>query len=491
MSRKKSPDLLVPIVLGFGILFSVILGLQYQHSLKERELSADELIFLGNEALAPILYKERDTAKGVVADLARELSHKMGISIRVELMNWEEAQDVFLGGYGDALLQLNKTEDREKVFEFSSPLLESEFALFVRYGDRRIRGIEDLGGKIVGVESMGYASSLIQDVENVKIMGLSDMTHGFQSLEDGVFDAILIDQWIGAYELAKSRAGGISILREPVAAVTSHIAVRKGDTDLLARINESLKEMEQDGSMQRILYNWQGKKVVYITEDQYKNLILQGVVLVLCILFIAALYSLNRFRILSHQLQEDVSKRTRDLEEAKKKLEEVNEELYKQSILDPLTQIPNRRYFEEVFQRLFEESRKDETPLSVIVLDIDDFKGFNDRYGHLLGDRCLVETGRLIYKIAKETGCFAARYGGEEFVLLVKGHMEKAKIIAERLRLGVSALEIDVEEDRVLNTMSIGIAEDYARFQRKEDLFHAADQALYKAKSQGKNRIVC
>src|SRR5690606_39823000 len=63
-------------------------------------------------------------------------------------------------------------------------------------------------------------------------------------------------------------------------------------------------------------------------------------------------------------------------------------------------------YFEEVFQRLFEESRKDETPLSVIVLDIDDFKGFNDRYGHLLGDRCLVETGRLIYKIAKETGCF-------------------------------------------------------------------------------------
>lgn len=230
---------------------------------------------------------------------------------------------------------------------------------------------------------------------------------------------------------------------------------------------------------------------MYITEDQYKNLILQGVVLVLCILFIAALYSLNRFRILSHQLQEDVSKRTRDLEEVKKKLEGVNEELYKQSILDPLTQIPNRRYFEEVFQRLFEESRKDETPLSVIVLDIDDFKGFNDRYGHLLGDRCLVETGRLIYKIAKETGCFAARYGGEEFVLLVKGHMEKAKIIAERLRLGVSALEIDVEEDRVLNTVSIGIAEDYAGFQRKEDLFHAADQALYKAKSQGKNRIVC
>jgi len=426
MAGKKQTEHLVLGLLIFCMVFSAFLGIQYRNGQEKVETREDPLVFLGNESLAPILYREGGVPKGVVADIVKELSRKMGMPIQVELMNWEDAQKAFLSGYGDALLQMNYTEEREKLYGFSSPLLESEFALFVRYGDRRIRGMEDLQGKTVAVESMGYSASLLSEVEGVHIITMQDMASGFQSLEKGNLDAIIMDRWIGAYQLARSRAGGISILRDAVQVENSHIAVRKENSRLLQEVNNALKAMEQDGSMEKILYSWQGEKVVYVTEDHYLNLLLVGMVLVMLILLIGTVFNVNRFRTLSIQLRADVESRTRDLEEAKKKLEEANEELLMQSLLDPLTGIPNRRYFDDVFQRILEESQEEKRPVSLFILDIDNFKNFNDTYGHLAGDRCLKKTAEELYWFEEEKRGFAARYGGEEFVLLLEADQEEA-----------------------------------------------------------------
>lgn len=191
MSRKNSPELLVLAFLVFLMMISVFLGINYKDRKAQFETAVEPLIFLGNDSLAPILFEEDGTSKGVVADITKELSKKMGMPIKVELMKWDEAQTLFLSGYGDALLQINRTEDREKVYGFSSPLLISEFALFVRYGDRRIRGLEDLTGKTVGIQAMGYISSVLEEMENVEVKAMKDLASGFLSLEKRELDAII------------------------------------------------------------------------------------------------------------------------------------------------------------------------------------------------------------------------------------------------------------------------------------------------------------
>ena len=135
MSKKNSSEPLVLAFLIFLMMISVFLGITYKDRKGQLENAKEPLVFLGNEDLAPILFEEGGVSKGVVADLIKELSKKMGIPIQVELMKWDEAQTLFASGYGDALLQMNRTEEREEVYRFSSPLLLSEFALFIRYGD--------------------------------------------------------------------------------------------------------------------------------------------------------------------------------------------------------------------------------------------------------------------------------------------------------------------------------------------------------------------
>lgn len=491
MSRKNSPELLVLAFLVFLMMISVFLGINYKDRKAQFETAVEPLIFLGNDSLAPILFEEDDTSKGVVADITKELSKKMGMPIKVELMKWDEAQTLFLSGYGDALLRINRTEDREKVYGFSSPLLISEFALFVRYGDRRIRGLEDLTGKTVGIQAMGYISSVLEEMENVEVKAMKDLASGFLSLEKRELDAIILDRWIGAYELARSRAGGISILSSTVREETSHIAVRKENTALLEKINDGLRQMDLDGSMEKILYNWQGKKIRYVTEDHYMNLLLTGMVWVMIVLLAGAVYSVSKFRNLSVQLKEDVENRTRDLEEAKKKLEEVNGELLLQSLLDPLTGIPNRRYFGEVFHRIFEKSIAEKKPLALLILDIDNFKEFNDTHGHLAGDRCLKKAAETIRRFSEEKGGFAARYGGEEFVVILEKTAEEAQSFGLKLLNLIEKEEIEAGEKKTHITVSVGFSSLSLQFQSTEEMFHAADEALYQAKESGKNQIRC
>lgn len=491
MSKKNSSEPLVLAFLIFLMMISVFLGITYKDRKGQLENAKEPLVFLGNEDLAPILFEEGGVSKGVVADLIKELSKKMGIPIQVELMKWDEAQTLFASGYGDALLQMNRTEEREEVYRFSSPLLLSEFALFIRYGDRRIRGEEDLTGKTVGIQPMGYISSVLEKMENVDVKPMENLESGFLSLEKGELDAIIMDLWIGAYELAKSRVGGIYILGSSIGEETSHIAVRKEDTALLEKINEGLRQMDLDGSMEKILYNWQGKKIRYVTEDYHTSLLLTGTLLPMLVLLAGALFSVNWFRNLSMQLKIDVENRTKDLEEAKRKLEKANEELLLKSLLDPLTGIPNRRYFDEVFQRIFEKSVAEKKPLALFVLDIDNFKEFNDTHGHLAGDRCLKKAAETIKRFSEEKGGFAARYGGEEFVVLLEKTPQEARNFGEKLLSVIEKEEIDLGEKKTNITVSIGFSSSSFLFHTTEEMFHAADEALYQAKESGKNQMRC
>lgn len=159
---------------------------------------------------------------------------------------------------------------------------------------------------------------------------------------------------------------------------------------------------------------------------------------------------------------------------------------------DPLTQLANRRRFSEDLQREWRRASRDSHPLSLLLIDVDYFKAYNDHYGHRSGDECLATIGQMLRNAAQRGGDLPARIGGEEFVLLLPGTTpEDALHVAESLRLAIYARNIphvgSTATPRV--TISVGVAGTWYTEKMSVDcLMEAADRALYTAKEEGRNR---
>lgn len=162
------------------------------------------------------------------------------------------------------------------------------------------------------------------------------------------------------------------------------------------------------------------------------------------------------------------------------------------SSLDGLTGIPNRRRFDEVARREWKQGLRDQTPLSVVLIDIDAFKAFNDNYGHLPGDDCLKQVAKALSDAIRRPSDFLARYGGEEFVgLLPRTDSEGAVQVAEGMRRAVAALKIPHERSPTAShlTISLGVSTRIPTLdQNLSGFVNGADQALYRAKNLGRNR---
>jgi diguanylate cyclase (GGDEF)-like protein len=184
----------------------------------------------------------------------------------------------------------------------------------------------------------------------------------------------------------------------------------------------------------------------------------------------------------------------RKIEETK--LKDALEQMERMAATDALTGLANRRHFDGVADEEWRRCGREHQPLSVMLLDVDHFKLFNDRYGHLAGDRCLRVIASQVAAATRRPGDLAARYGGEEFLLLMP-HTDRtgALCVAERVRHLVLDLAIaheGIPSPRVV-TVSIGVATawpDPESPQSVSTLLAAADTALYQAKSGGRNRVV-
>ena len=162
----------------------------------------------------------------------------------------------------------------------------------------------------------------------------------------------------------------------------------------------------------------------------------------------------------------------------------------KMSMLDYLTGLPNRRNFEKSFESEWNRASRDKSTLSIMILDIDDFKYYNDTYGHSQGDKALKGVSSVFKKCLKRPGDFVARWGGEEFIVLLPETDSKGAVtVAEEIRRSVQSLEILSEEGMITGlTVSTGI---YTRTPDSKispkDFIPNADKALFEAKASGKN----
>lgn len=179
------------------------------------------------------------------------------------------------------------------------------------------------------------------------------------------------------------------------------------------------------------------------------------------------------------------------LEDANRRLRELNDELLVQASTDSLTQLYNRRYLDASIENEVARRNRYPDPLSVVMLDIDNFKAFNDQHGHEGGDIALQNVSRLLQSCARNTDAIG-RFGGEEFmIILPKTDPVNAMVFAERMRVTIEKTAINLGAVTGSVTASLGVAgvEKDEPDVSAQQLVAAADRALYVAKDEGRNRV--
>ncbi len=174
-----------------------------------------------------------------------------------------------------------------------------------------------------------------------------------------------------------------------------------------------------------------------------------------------------------------------------RELSEAHISLLHTSTRDALTRIYNRSYFDDQFRKEFERATRNGQPLSLVMVDVDNFKDYNDAFGHLRGDACLGAIAKALAGTARRSSDFVARYGGEEFaVVLPDTGSEEASVIAEQARLAVMDLGLIAPIPAGRVTVSAGCAtNEHTMLNTPNALVQAADAALYDAKRAGRNRV--
>jgi len=179
-----------------------------------------------------------------------------------------------------------------------------------------------------------------------------------------------------------------------------------------------------------------------------------------------------------------------ELQQAIEAERRARQEVERLSRTDPLTGLFNRRHLEETLRAEYERARRYNHDLSLAMIDVDHFKRVNDRYGHPAGDRVLAEVADVCRRGIRTTD-LAARYGGEEFCLVLpQTGIRAAVVVAERVRALIEELRFESPDGGFQATVSIGVAAVAGRDVGWEPILSEADQALYRAKKTGRNRVV-
>ncbi|PLY09328.1 MAG: hypothetical protein C0626_10060 [Arcobacter sp.] len=251
-----------------------------------------------------------------------------------------------------------------------------------------------------------------------------------------------------------------------------------------------INEFNFTNSKNELLFQLVTKTNINLFAEGKKNIkIYISIVLIFLILtlFIGYIYQ-GQIKVANDNLEGKVEKRTNQIRHTMKELEKVNLQLYDLAHTDYLTQIKNRRSFFLHADDIFKKLSKTDGILSIIMIDIDNFKSFNDTYGHEVGDKILKIFAKCINELLIQDEIFG-RLGGEEFAIaLPNTTLEEAQKVAENIRKKIERVVINIPHIKLFVTASFGVS-DSINAKSIDEIINNADKMLYDAKRKGKNRV--
>ena len=405
--------------------------------------------------------------------------------------SWQQSLDLIATGECHFTPMLNRSPSREQIMSFSDSYFTSSNVLVGRSNSTHFHGYEGINNELVGVVR-GYrqAEYLRRYYPSINLREFDNEEQNLRALSEGEVDLAVGSLLAVNSMIEKNGTNNIQV----IGLAQPHDQLRVGVSKLLnsglapisirpevliERFNRAISQISEQ---QHVNIYRQWNNVKYIESTDYRMIMWPSVILLLITIMV-----LWRNRSIA-RYNRMLAKSNQELEQLQQQLLDKNRTLEFLSVHDHLTKLHNRNYLSQRAAEAVQSFERFNHPVSLIIMDIDHFKQFNDRYGHSIGDDVLVAVANVAKACLREVD-YIGRWGGEEFVLLCPNSDEpSAHVLAERIRLAVQQVELSGVSEPV--TCSFGIAElnkemDFAEW------FDAADQCMLSAKSSGRNRIVC
>jgi len=267
---------------------------------------APPLRLVGDKDYPPLTYLDSGVPKGLDVDIARALAGRLRRELRIELMDWSEAQRQALRGDADGVLSMSITSERQALYDFAEPTVTHEFGWFVRRGEGPVPGTADVESRRVGVTAGGYPRQFLEARGAGRLVLIGNYEDGLERVADGTLDAVAADSWVAASVIQRRGLTGIRFNGVPFAALPGAIAFRKGGGAAIGDINAAIRQMKDDGTLAAIRNRWRPDEMVFVSEGRLRRILeVAGSVVVLAALAVSGAWTYGWRRQLRARRQSD------------------------------------------------------------------------------------------------------------------------------------------------------------------------------------------
>lgn len=436
---------------------------------------------------------EKGVYTGIAADLIGLIAERTGVRFElVPTANWDESLKAAREGKADVVSFLNKTNERSRWLIFSKPYFIDPNVLITREEHDYIANLARLSGEtIVLPEGTSIEEKIRKDYPDLKVIIVKSEEEALSYVDKKKADMTLRSLTMAAYIIKSKGHFNLKIAGE-VPAYTNQlrIGITKEDDKLQAILDKGIASISEQ-EIQTVINRHISINVVKGFDYRLFGIVsgVFSVILLSSFFWISRIKRLNN-RLTQRQTELLLLSERLTASEAKYRaialeLEEKNVLLQEVVFVDALTGLQNRYSFNQKVAEEIERVKRYASPLSLLLLDLDNFKRINDIYGHDAGDEVLRKVSATFRKMLREVDLIA-RWGGEEFVVLLPGvGLHDALKVAEKLRLAAEGL-VHLENEKV--TVSIGVS-SWSQSDSMKIWFTRTDKALYCAKQQGRNRV--
>ncbi|MCA0386157.1 MAG: diguanylate cyclase [Firmicutes bacterium] len=489
--------------IALTILFILLSGLAGFATVAPVELTSEEVSYLSKRGPIKLAvdpdwypYEEIDDEglyHGIAADILALVSERVGVIFEVVPTNsWDESLSLAKSGAVDALACLNQTEERDEWLLFTTPYLIDPSVIITRQTHDYISDLERFTDEtIVLPEGTSIEEWVRNDYPGMQVIVVESEEKAIAYVDEQKADMTIRSLTMAAYIIKNEGYFNLKITGEvPGYDNQFKIGITKQDAILQTILNKGIASISEQ-EIQSIINRHISIEVVKGFDYKLFGVVVGGLTIVLCVGF----YWLRKVQKLNAQLksrQEELLALSERLMESEGNYKRIAEELESNNLLlkevatvDPLTGLNNRYSYNQRILVEIERAKRYNTPLSLLILDMDHFKRINDTYGHQAGDEVIRKISEALQSIIRKVDSLA-RWGGEEFVVLLPGiGLKDASTVAEKLRQKVGSV---VHFEKEIITVSIGVS-TFSEQESMEAWFNRTDQALYHAKQEGRNRI--